>query len=168
MANITRRKLPPGPSYIINQILSWKTAAYASSVVLVRFAADAAGVYVPVWAIITSSVAALPLGLYIQSKICYWRDQRTAESLGARLATKVAGRRPLGVDLIAESMETHDSGYIGEPSTFRCMLSRTVLRLDLGSEIAGWTSEFGQTIDLYFMGSSHVGLVSFGYHHKSR
>lgn len=167
MANIARPKLPPGPSYIIDQILSWKTAAYSSSIVLIRIAADAAGVYVPVWAIVTSTVVVLPAALYIQSKLRYWRDRRTAESLGARLAPKVAGRQPLGMDLIAAAFETHNSGYIGEPSMSRCMLLRSIPRLELGDEIFEWTSEFGKTIDMYFMGSSHVGLICLSYHLKS-
>ena len=167
MTNTTRPKLPPGPSYIIDQIFSWKTAVYASFVVLIRIAANAAGVYVPVWAIVMSSVAALPAALYIQSEIRYWRDRRTAESLGARLATKVTGSQLFGTDLIAAITETNKSGYIGESSTSRRLLPRSVLRLDSGDEVSGWTSEFGQTIDLYFRGSSHVGLICFDCRHRS-
>ena len=168
MANTTRPKLPPGPSYIVNQILSWKTAACASSIALIRVAADVAGVYVPVWAIITSSAVALPVVLFIQSELRYWRDRRTAETLGARLARKVTGRKPFGMDLIASFLETHESGYIGESSIFHCLLSRSVPRLGLGDEVTGWTTEFGQTIDLYYLGTSHVGLIYFGYHRRSR
>ena len=168
MANTTRPKLPPGPSYIVNHILSWKTAACTSSIAVVRAAADAAGVHVPVWTIIASSVVALPAVLFIQSELRYWRDRRTAESLGARLAPKVAGRKPFGIDLIAAFLETHKSGYIGEPSIFHCPLPRDIPRLDLGNEVSGWTTEFGQTINLYYLGTSHVGLIYFGCHHRSR
>lgn len=167
MANTTRPKLPPGPSYIINRIFNWETAAYVSSIALIRVAADAAGVYVPVRAIIASSAVALPAVLFIQSELRYWRDRRTAEALGARLAPKVAGRKPFGIDLIAAFLETHKSGYIGKSSISHCLLLYSVPRLDLGNEVSGWTTEFGQTIDLYYLGTSHVGHILW-YHHRSR
>ena len=35
------------------------------------------------------------------------------------------------------------------------------LRLDPGDGIVDWMTEFGQTIDLRYMGSSHVGFMYF-------
>ena len=114
MANVSKPKLPPGPSYIISQILSWKTAGYVLSVALIHSAAGAVGAYAPVWAIVASSVVALPGALYLQSELRYWKDQRTAAALGARLAQKVSGKKPFGMDLIAALLEAHETGYIGE------------------------------------------------------
>jgi len=107
-------KLPPGPSYIVGNTLNWKTAAYVLYVALIHFGADAAGKNAPVWAIVASSVIALPAILYVQSELRYWRDKRTAAALGARLAPKVSGKRPLGIDGVAALMESHKTGYIGE------------------------------------------------------
>ena len=114
MANTPKRKLPPGPSYIVSQILNWKTAGYISSVALIHVASGAVDIYIPVWAIVASSVIALPAALYLQSGLREWRDKRTAAALGARLAPKVTGKRPLGMDLIATLLEAHNTGYIGE------------------------------------------------------
>ena len=114
MANISRPRLPPGPSYIVSQLLSWETAGYALSVVFIRICANAVGVHAPVWAIVASSIVALPVVLYIQSELQYRRDKRTAEALGARLAPKVPAKKPLGIDLVALLLKAHNSGYIGE------------------------------------------------------
>ena len=108
-------KLPPGPSYIVSQLLSWKAAGYISSVAFIRFGTNLIGVHAPMWAIVASSVIALPAVLYIQSELRYWKDKRTAAALGARLAPKVSGKKPLGMDLVAVLIEAQKSGYIGEP-----------------------------------------------------
>ena len=115
MGNISRPKLPPGPSYVVSKLLCWKTAGYLLSVALIHAGADAVGVHAPVWAIVTSSAVAFPAALYIQSKLRYWRDERAAATLGARLAPRVSGKKILGMDLIAALMEAYESGYIGEP-----------------------------------------------------
>jgi hypothetical protein len=107
-------RLPPGPSYIVSQLLSWKIGGYVLSVALIRIWAEAVGVYAPVWAIVASLVITLPVVLWVQSKHRYWRDERTAAALGARLAPKVTGKLPLGMDLISALLEAHKSGYIGE------------------------------------------------------
>ena len=114
MGNISRSKLPPGPSYVVRKLLSWKTAGYLFSVALIHAGADAVGVYAPVWAIVISSVLAFPAVLYIQSELRYKRDERAAATLGARLAPRVPGKMFLGMDLIAALMEAFGSGYIGE------------------------------------------------------
>ena len=113
--NTSKPKLPPGPSYIVCQIFSTKTASCVLFVALIHAAADAVGIYAPVWAIIVASVIALPAVLYAQSELRYWRVKRTATALGARLAPKVAGKRPFGIDLIAALLEAHKTGYIGGP-----------------------------------------------------
>jgi len=112
--NIPKPKLPPGPSYVVSQFFSGKTASYVLFVALVHLAVDAAGIYVPVWATVAVSVAALPAILYAQSELSYWRDKRTAVALGARLAPKVAGKRPLGMDLVAVLLEAQETGYISK------------------------------------------------------
>ena len=114
MMQSPKPKLPPGPSYIVSNALNWKTAAYVSFVAFVHFGADAAGKNAPIWAIVASSAIALPAILYVQSELRYWRDKRTAAALGARLAPKVSGKRPLGIDGIAALLESHNTGYIGK------------------------------------------------------
>ena len=106
-------KLPPGPSFIVSQILSWKTAGYVTSVALIHTGADAVGAHAPAWAIVASSVITLPVVLYIQSKLRYWRDKRTALALGARLAPRVSGKKLLGLDIITTLMDARNIGYIG-------------------------------------------------------
>ena len=112
--NVLELRLPPGPFYLVNQFLSWRAAGYVLFVASVRAGADAVGVYAPLWATIASSTIVLPAALYVQSRLRYWRDERTAAALGARLAPKVSGKRPLGLDLIATFLKDHESGYIGE------------------------------------------------------
>ena len=112
--NALELRLPPGPFYLVSQLLSWRAAGYVLFVASIRAGADAAGVYAPVWTIIASSTIALPAALYVQSRLRYWRDERAAAALGARLAPKVSGKRPLGLDLIATFLKDHESGYIGE------------------------------------------------------
>lgn len=110
---VGKYKLPPGPSLIVGQVLSWKTLGYVASVTLIRFGADAVGVHAPVWAILASSIVAIPAALYLQSELQYWRDKQTALALGARLAPKVSGKKPLGIDLITTILEANKRGYIG-------------------------------------------------------
>ena len=112
--NAPKLKLPPGPPYIVCQILSRKAASYLLSVVLIHIAANAAGIYTPVWTIVVSSVIALPVVLYAQSELRHWRVKGTATALGARLAPKVGEKRPFGMDLIAALLEAHKTGYLGE------------------------------------------------------
>ena len=106
-------KLPPGPSFLVRQILSWKTAGYITSVALIHLGADTVGARAPVWAIVASSIIVLPAMLYIQSELRYWRGKRAALSLSARLAPKVLGEKPFGMDLVASILEGHETGYIG-------------------------------------------------------
>jgi len=120
MVNALDLKLPPGPSYVVGQLLSWRAAGYVLFVASVRAGADTVGVHAPVWAIIASSAIALPAALYVQSGLRYRRDERTAAALGARLAPKVSVKRPLGLDLIATLLEGQESGYIGGPQVPHC------------------------------------------------
>lgn len=111
----SKYKLPPGPSFIVHQLLSWKTAGCVASVALIHTGVNAAGVHAPSWAIFAFSAITLPVVLYVQSELRYWRDKRTALALGATLAPKVSGEKPFGMDVITAILEAHDSGYIGAP-----------------------------------------------------
>ena len=122
--NALELKLPPGPSYIVGQLVSWRAAGYVLFVASVRSGADAVGAYAPVWAIIASSAIAIPAALYVQSGLRYWRDGRTAATLGARLAPKVSGKKPLGLDLVAAMLEGQAAGYIGESQVPQCPPSK--------------------------------------------
>lgn len=72
------------------------------------------GVDLPLWAIVSSSIVALPAILYAQSEFQYWKDKRKAESLGARLAQKVPSKWPAGIDLIITMINVLKTGYLGE------------------------------------------------------
>ena len=111
--SVGKYKLPPGPSFIVGQVLSWNTVGYAASVAFIHIGANAVGAHAPVWAIVASSVVVIPAVLYIKSELQYRRDERTALALGARLAPKVSGKKPLGIDLIATILEANKRGYIG-------------------------------------------------------
>jgi len=41
------------------------------------------------------------------------------------------------------------------------MPAQGVTKLDLGDGVDDWTAESGQTVDIRFMGTSHVGFSSF-------
>jgi len=80
-----RPKPTPGPSYIVSQMLSRKTAGYISFVALIHVASGEIGVYALVWAIVASSATVLLVALYFQSRIHDWRDKPAAAALGVRL-----------------------------------------------------------------------------------
>jgi len=107
-------ELPPGPSYILRQLFSWEVALYAASVGCIRAGGKVLGVDLPLWAIVSSSVVALPVILYTRAELQYWKDKRKAESLGARLAPKVPSKRLAGIDLIAAMTDVFKHGYQGE------------------------------------------------------
>ena len=68
----------------------------------------------PLWVIVSSSVAALPALFLAQRQLEYWRNQRKARSLGARLVPTVPTRWPGGIDLLATIIKVFKAGYIGE------------------------------------------------------
>jgi len=107
-------RLPPGPTFILNQLFSWKFASFASSVYLVRVGTDALGFNVPIWAIVSCSVIAVPFIFIAQGEHQSWKDKRRAASLGARLAPMVPTKSVGGFDLIAAWSTAFQKGYIGD------------------------------------------------------
>jgi len=106
-------KLPPGPSFILRQLLSWEFASYAASVYLACVGNEALGLNVPLWIVVSCSILALPGILIAHAQYQYWRDGKKAAFLGARLAPTVPMRLPGGIDLIITWMEAIRTGYIG-------------------------------------------------------
>jgi hypothetical protein len=109
-----RFELPPGPSFVIRHLLSLKFAGYVALVCCIRFGGGFLNVHVPFWAIVSSSVAALPAIIYAKSEFQYWRYKRKAESLGARLAPVLSYKWPAGIDLVLLTNEIFKTGYLGE------------------------------------------------------
>ena len=109
-------KLPPGPSFILRQLFSWKVVGYSGLVYVLRVGTKKAGANVPLWVIVSSSIAALPALFLAQYQHEYWRNQRKARSLGARLVPTVPTRWPGGIDLLANIIKVFKTGYIGELS----------------------------------------------------
>ena len=107
-------KLPPGPPFILRRLFSWKVVGYSGFVYFLRVGTRRAGANVPLWVIVSSSVAALPALFLAQRQLEYWRNQRKARSLGARLVPTVPTRWPGGVDLLATIIKVFKAGYIGE------------------------------------------------------
>jgi len=105
--------LPPGPSFILNQLLSWEFVPFTVTVYSICIGNEALGLSLPVWVVVSCSILALPCILVAHAQYQYWRDGRTAASLGARLAPTVPMRLPGGVDLIATWMKAFRTGYVG-------------------------------------------------------
>jgi hypothetical protein len=107
-------KLPPGPSLILRQLFSWEVASYSGLVYFLHIGTKKVGVNVPLWAIISSSVAALPVLFLVKCQFDIWKNQRKARSLGGRLVPAVPAKWPGGVDLIVDMINVFKTGYIGE------------------------------------------------------
>lgn len=119
------------------------------------------GIDVPLWIIISSSVAALPAILYARTQLQYWRHKRKAESLGARLAPMVPHRWPGGIDLIVALIDVFKIGYIGKSDGLGlpgCVFAWGSDGATLGDVMCDWLAEEGQTIDMRTLWKSHVGL----------
>jgi len=157
--NLPRFKLPPGPSYILRQLLSLKVAGYAAFVGCIHVGGEMVGIDLPVWAIVSFSVIALPGILYAQSEFQHWKDKKKAKSLGARLAPKVPSKWPAGVDLVAALDNVFKTGYLGEPDDL-VHLVRESHGAMLGDTMVDWLAEGGQTIDMRMLWASRVSPLT--------
>jgi len=110
-------KLPPGLPFILRRLFSWKVVGYSAFVYALHVGTRKASANVPLWMIVSSSIAALPALLLAQCQLEYWMNQRKARSLGARLVPTVPTRWPGGIDLIATIINVFKMGYIGELTT---------------------------------------------------
>jgi len=109
-----RFELPPGPSYILRQLLNWKVVGYGAFAGCVRVGGGTLGIDLPLWALVSCSIVVLPAILYSQTEFQYWSAKRKAESLGARLAQRVPSKWPAGIDLIVALVDVFKTGYLGE------------------------------------------------------
>ena len=110
-----RFELPPGPSYILRQLLSWNIVGYGAFVGCARVGGESLGIDPPLWTIVLCSILVLPAILYAQTQFRYWTAKKKAESLGARLAPRVRSEWPAGIDLIVALTDAFKAGYLGEP-----------------------------------------------------
>lgn len=158
--NQFRLQLPPGPSFLLQQLLSTKVVGYVALVGCIRVGGELIDMDLPLWAIVSSSIAALPVILHAQSELRYWSDKRKAESLGARLAPKVPHKWPAGIDLIPRSINTFRFGYLGEPYNFRSSSPESLTGNTTGDDLVEWMAERGRTIDFRNLGESHVRVLT--------
>ena len=153
-----RFELPPGPSYILRQLLSWKAVSYGAFVGCVRVGGGTLGIDPPLRTIVSCSIAILPAILYAQAEFQYWSTKRKAESLGARLAPKIPSKWPAGTDLIATLIDVFKTGYLGKSHDW-VSLARWSHEVILGDTMVDWLAEGGQTMDMRALGESRVGLL---------
>ena len=116
--DLSRFEFPPGPSYVLRQLFSFKVAGYGTFAGCVHVVGELLGIDIPLWMIVSCSIIALPTILYTQVEFQYWRNKRKAESLGARLAPKTPSKWPGGLDLIIAAANVFRTGYIGEPGGY--------------------------------------------------
>ena len=109
-----RFQLPPGPSFILRQLLSWKIVSYGTFLGCVRVGGETLGIDPPLWTLVSYSIILLPAILCAQTKFQYWTAKRKAESLGARLVPKVPSEWPAGIDLVVTLVNVIKTGYLGE------------------------------------------------------
>ena len=157
--DLPRFELPPGPSYILRQLFSFKVAGYGAFVGCVHVGGELLGIYLPLWMIVLCSIIALPAILYTQVKFQYWKNKRKAESLGARLAPKVPSGWPGGLDLVTTVANMFRVGYICEPDGY-VHIVRGSDEVILGEAIGNWLAECGQTVDLRTLWTSRVSLLT--------
>ena len=117
-------KFPPGPSLILSRLLSWDVVGYSGFVYLLRVGTKRMSVKVPMWAIISSSIVALPALFLAKSQFDYWRNERKARALGGRLVPKVPTKWIGGVDLVATMIDVYKTGYLGKLSAYVLVLVR--------------------------------------------
>ena len=140
-------KLPPGPSFILRQLFSWEVASYSGFVYFLRVGTKRVGVNVPLWAIISSSVAALPVLFLAQCQFDLWKNRRKARSLGGRLVPTVPAKWPGGIDLIVDTINVFKTGYIGELGAY--IHDGVPTNLPSGDEMVDWFAAMGaQTVDM--------------------
>lgn len=72
------------------------------------------GAKVPLWAIVSSSIVALPALFLAKSQLDYWGNERKARALGGRLVPKVPAKWIGGIDLVATMIDVYKTGYLGK------------------------------------------------------
>lgn len=107
-------KLPPGPSFILRQLFSWEVAGYSGFVYLLRVGTKKINVNVPLWAIASSSIVALPVLFLVRCQLDTWKNRRDARSLGARLVPTVPTKWLGGIDLVFAMINVFKTGYLGK------------------------------------------------------
>ena len=106
-------KLPPGPSFILHQLLSREFISFAVTLYSIWIGNEALGLILPVWVVLSGTTIALLSIPLVHAQYQRWRDRRTAASLGATLVPTVPARLPGGIDLVTTLMKTFRTGYIG-------------------------------------------------------
>ena len=114
------------------------------------------GAKVPLWVIVSSSIAALPALFLAKSHFDYWGNERKARALGGRLVPKVPTNWIGGIDLLATLIDVYKTGYLGKLRARRAR-GGAFVDLPLGDGIVDWLAESGgQTVDMRSLWASHV------------
>ncbi|KAG6841332.1 hypothetical protein C0991_012157 [Blastosporella zonata] len=104
--------LPPGPVYLANR-LPTLLLPLASVYVLNRLLRSHLDIYLPSWAVLASTVAAIPLGLLLKVSWVDFINRRHAAALGAVLPPRVKDKYPAGLGLLLGSINNLKTGYPG-------------------------------------------------------
>ncbi|KAG6906970.1 hypothetical protein DXG01_011167 [Tephrocybe rancida] len=105
--------LPPGLVYLANRLptlLLPLVSVYAIN----RLLGSHLGIYLPTWAVIASTIVAIPFGLLLKVSVTDFINRRNAAALGAVLPPRVKDKYPAGLGLLFEMINNLKVGYAGE------------------------------------------------------
>jgi len=159
-------KLPPGPSFILRQLLSWEFVSFAAAIYSICIGNKALGLNLPPWVVVSCTILALPCIPLFHAQYQYWRDGRKAASLGARLVPTVPMRLPGGIDLVATLRKAFRTGYIGVH--IHLHRAQRLTRILAGDGFVDWLAEGGQTVDMRTLWTTRVSLYSCTHYLKDR
>ncbi|KAG6845855.1 hypothetical protein H0H87_002546 [Tephrocybe sp. NHM501043] len=124
--------LPPGPVYLANR-LPTLILPLASVYVLKRLLHSYLDISLPNWAVLASTVVAIPIGLLLKVSYNDFTNRRNAAASGAVLPPRVQDKYPAGLGLLLGSLQNLKTGYPGVVS---------------GEFFAEWSEKYGNTFNL--------------------
>ncbi|KAG6830203.1 hypothetical protein H0H92_001790 [Tricholoma furcatifolium] len=105
--------LPPGPAYLANRLPSL-VLPLISVYVAQRLLHTFLRIDLPNWAVIVSTILAIPIGLLLKVSYNDFINRRQAAALGAVLPPRVEDKYPAGLGLLIQSIKNLKTGYPGE------------------------------------------------------